>query len=488
MPNNIYSLVAGGLLSAVIVPQIVKAALHLDGGQAFINKLVTLGLVVFAPVTILATLCAPLLATLYGAGNGGADVLALTTAFAYWCLPQIFFYAIYSLIGETLNARGMFGPFTWTPALNNVVVIAGLVVFIVLFGRGHGDAGTWTLAQVAVLAGSATLGIAVQAFGLLFFWRRAGLAPYRPDFRWRGVGLGATGRSAAWVFGMFLVSQVSGVVEAQVAFGASGSDASLAALKYAWLMFMLPHSVVTVSVVTAYFTRMSGHVRDGELAQVRTDLVAALRTILLFMVFSAVGLAVLAYPFSAVFGDAAAIAPVYLAYLVGLVPWTIFFVLLRVYYAVEDTRGAFLIQVVQTAFYCAGALAIGATAAEGVDRRRPRAVDLDRPHPAGPALGDLPAPAARRPRHARGDAACAVVPRRRAPRRRRRHRGAPAARRGFGRGLSGGEHRRGHPVDGAFRLGHVARLCCGAVAQPQPRVPRDRRAARGSAAPPLIAE
>lgn len=361
LPNNIYSLVAGGLLSAVIVPQIVKAALHLDGGQAFINKLVTLGLVVFAPVTILATLCAPLLATLYGAGNGGADVLALTTAFAYWCLPQIFFYAIYSLIGETLNARGVFGPFTWTPALNNVVVIAGLVVFIVLFGRGHEDAGTWTLAQVVVLAGSATLGIAVQAFGLLFFWRRAGLAPYRPDFRWRGVGLGATGRSAAWVFGMFLVSQVSGVVEAQVAFGASGSDASLAALKYAWLMFMLPHSVVTVSVITAYFTRMSGHVRDGELARVRADLVAALRTILLFMVFSAVGLAVLAYPFSAVFGDAAAIAPVYLAYLVGLVPWTIFFVLLRVYYALDDTRGAFLIQVVQTAFYCAGALAIGAT-------------------------------------------------------------------------------------------------------------------------------
>lgn len=361
LPNNIYSLVAGGLLSAVIVPQIVKAALHLDGGQAFINKLVTLGLVVFLPVSIIATLCAPLLAALYGAGNGGQAVFSLTTAFAYWCLPQIFFYAIYSLIGETLNARGLFGPFTWTPALNNVVAIAGLVVFVTLFGREHQDASTWTVSEVAVLAGSATLGIAAQAIGLLFFWRRAGLARYRPDFRWRGVGLGATGRSAAWVFGMFLVSQASGIVEAQVAFGASGSHASLAALKYAWLMFMLPHSVVTVSVITAYFTRMSGHVRDGEPAEVRTDLVAALRTILMFMVFSAVGLAVLAYPFSAVFGDAAAIAPVYLAYLVGLVPWTIFFVLLRVYYAVDDTRTAFLIQVVETAFYCAGALAISAT-------------------------------------------------------------------------------------------------------------------------------
>lgn len=358
LPNNVYSLVAGGLLSAVIVPQIVKAAVHLDGGQAFINKLVTLGVVVFLPVTVIATLCAPLLAALY-VGSGGPDVLSLTTAFAFWCLPQIFFYALYSLIGETLNARGLFGPFTWTPALNNIVAIAGLVMFVVLFGReGHADAASWTPEQVAVLAGSATLGIAVQAFGLLLFWRRAGLT-FRPDFRWRGVGMSATGRSAAWVFGMFLVSQASGIVEARVAAPASGADASLAALKYAWLMFMLPHSVVTVSVITAYFTRMSAHVRDGALAAVRDDLVASLRTILMFMVFSAIGLAVLAYPFSAVFGDAQAIAPVYLAYLVGLVPWTIFFVLLRVYYAVDDTRGAFFIQVAQTAFYCAGAIALG---------------------------------------------------------------------------------------------------------------------------------
>lgn len=360
LPNNIYSLVAGGLLSAVIVPQIVKAAVHSDGGQSFINKLVTLGVVVFLPVTILAVLCAPLLAALY-AGTATPEVFTLTTAFAYWCLPQILFYALYSLIGETLNARGVFGPFTWTPALNNLVAITGLVAFIALFGReGHADATSWTPLQVAVLGGSATLGIAVQAFGLFFFWRRAGLR-FRPDFRWRGAGLSGAGRSAAWVFGMFLVSQASGVVESRVAITATGDNASLAALKYAWLMFMLPHSVVTVSVITAYFTRMSGHVRDGDLAEVRTDLVSALRTILMFMVFSAVGLAVLAYPFAAVFGDAAAIAPVYLAYLVGLVPWTIFFVLLRVYYAIDDTRGAFLIQVVQTAVYCAGALVIGAT-------------------------------------------------------------------------------------------------------------------------------
>lgn len=368
LPSNIYALVAGGLLSAVLVPQIVRAGLDDDGGARFVNRLVTLGLTVFLLVTVAATLSAPLLVSLYaqgGAAGGFSDrEFALAISFAYWCLPQVFFYAVYSLLGEVLNARGVFGPTTWIPALNNVVVIIGLTVFTAVYGGdpAHRDAASWTGGQVALLAGSATLGIATQALGLFFFWRRAGLT-YRPDFRWRGVGLGRTGRAAAWVFGMFLVTQVSGVVESRVATLASG-EASLAVLKYGWLMFMLPHSIVTVSIVTAYFTRMSGHARDGRLDGVRTDLASALRSILLLMVFAAVGLSVLAYPFSAVFGGnyagVVSLASVYLAFLAGLLPFTVFFVLLRVYYAIDDTRTPFFIQVVQTAFYVSCALLVGA--------------------------------------------------------------------------------------------------------------------------------
>ena len=362
LPNNIYSLIAGGLLSAVIVPQIVKAGLHGDGGAAFINKVITIGVVIFFVVTIIATACAPLLVALYGSGFNAEEV-ALATALAYWCLPQILFYALYSLIGETLNARGVFGPFTWAPVLNNIVAISGLVVFISLYGaqENHQVAADWTPQQVGLLAGSATLGIAVQAFALFFFLGRAGLR-YRPDFRWRGVGLASTGRAASWVFAMFLVTQVSGVIEARVASSATG-EASVNAMKIGWTMFMLPHSIVTVSIVTAYFTRMSSHVRDGKLGDLREDLSSALRTILLIMVFSAVGLAVLSFPFSSVFGndyaETSSIAQVYLAYLTGLVPFTIFFVLLRVFYALDRTRAAFVIQVVQTAFYVTGALLVG---------------------------------------------------------------------------------------------------------------------------------
>jgi putative peptidoglycan lipid II flippase len=363
LPNNIYSLVAGGLLSAVIVPQIVKAGLHDDGGARFINRLVTLGVAVFLPITIVAVLCAPLLVSLYGADVDEAT-RQLTTLFAFWCLPQILFYGLYSLIGETLNARGVFGPFTWAPVLNNVVVITGILIFMALFGAApaHNSAESWDGLQIAVLGGSATLGIAAQALVLFLFWRRAGLR-YRPDFRWRGVGLGATGRAAAWVFGIFLVSQVGGVIETRVAFNASGDNASVTVLKYAWLMFMLPHSVATVSIITPYFTRMSEHVRDRDLGGVRADLISSLRLVLLIMVFSAVGLAVLAYPFSALVvpeQSVAVTAPVYMAYLAGLVSFSVFFVLLRVYYALDAVRVAFYIQVAQTVFYSAAAIVIGA--------------------------------------------------------------------------------------------------------------------------------
>ncbi len=364
LPNNIYAIVAAGVLSAVLVPQIVRAALHRDGGQDFVNRLITLGVVVFLAATIVATLCAPLLVDLYSVEGGAlADGRALAITFAYWCLPQIFFYAIYSLLGEVLNARGVFGPFTWAPVLNNVVVIISLLTFASLFGvdPAHQDPQSWTAAQTALLAGGATLGIATQALVLLAFWRRTGLS-FRPDFRWRGVGLGGTVRAAGWTFAMIVVTQLAGIVQSRVAFTAGADDASVAVLRIAWLIFMLPHSIIAVSIATPYFTRMSAHARDGDLSAVRDSLSSSLRTIGLLVTGSAAALAAAALPFAAVFSNAprevVGIGGVLLAYLIGLVPFSVLFLLQRAYYALGDTRTPFLFQVVQSVLFVAGALAV----------------------------------------------------------------------------------------------------------------------------------
>ena len=376
LPNNIYAIVAAGVLSAVLVPQIVRAGLHADGGQLFVNRLVTLGIVVFLVATAIATLCAPLLVDLYtvdatspDSALGGGRALAI--AFAYWCLPQIFFYALYSLLGEVLNARGVFGPFTWAPALNNVVVIATLIVFAASFGvdPAHQDPASWTTPQIVLLAGGATAGIAAQALVLLLFWRRTGLT-FRPDFRWRGVGLGATVRAAGWTFAMILVTQLAGIVQSKVAFTAGAEDASVAVLRIAWLIFMLPHSIIAVSIATPYFTRMSADARDGDLAAVRADLSASMRTIGLLVAGSAAALAAAALPFAAVFSNAprevVGIGGVLLAFLLGLVPFSMVFLMQRAYYALGDTRTPFLFQLVQSALFVGGALLVAAVAEDAV--------------------------------------------------------------------------------------------------------------------------
>lgn len=376
LPNNIYAIVAAGVLSAVLVPQIVRAGLHTDGGQVFVNRLVTLGIVVFVLATAVATLCAPLLIDLYTLDAGSPDSAlgggrALAIAFAYWCLPQIFFYALYSLLGEVLNARGIFGPFTWAPALNNVVVIATLVVFAASFGvdPAHQDPATWTTPQIVLLAGGATAGIAVQALVLLLFWRRTGLG-FRPDFRWRGVGLGDTVRAAGWTFAMILVTQLAGIVQSKVAFTAGAEDASVAVLRIAWLIFMLPHSIIAVSIATPYFTRMSADARDGDLAGVRADLSASMRTIGLLVAGSAAALAAAALPFAAVFSNAprevVGIGLVLLAFLIGLLPFSMVFLMQRAYYALGDTRTPFLFQLVQSALFVGGALLVAAFADDAV--------------------------------------------------------------------------------------------------------------------------
>ncbi len=363
LANSVYYLVLGGMLNAVLVPQIVRAAKDPDGGHGYINKLFTLVAVSLFAMTALAMLAAPWI-VLINATTWPPEKLALATAFAFWCMPQILFYGLYVVMGEVLNARSVFGPSTWAPVLNNVIGIAGLVVFIVLFGADpDGDRTTldWTPVSIGVLAGTATLGVALQAVILFIPWRRTGLR-YRPDFRWRGMGLGRTVRIAAWSLSAIVVVQLATVFNNNVI--SQGEGVSFAALQNAMMVFLMPHSVLAVSLATAYFTRLSHAGQSSSMPEFRADYSASMRSILTVMMLAAVVLATVApYVGRVLYFDASVelveqFWPVLQAYLLSLVAFSCFFVTQRAFYALSDTRTPFFIVVAQQLLLVALALSI----------------------------------------------------------------------------------------------------------------------------------
>jgi len=358
LPNNIYAIISTGLLTGVILPQIVKAAAHADGGSAFVSKLLTLGTVALLAITAIAVVLAPAITMLYGS-RLDADTFALTVAFAYWCLPQVLFYGLYALFGEVLNARRVFGPYTWAPVVNNLVSIVGFVAFIVMFGT-HSSAIGWTPGMIALMGATATLGIVAQALVLLLFWRRVGLR-VRPDFHWRGMGLRQIGRLAGWTFLMVVVGQIAGAIQTTIVGAASGSAASAATMSYAWFVFILPYSVIAYSIGTPYFTQLSEHAAAGRHAAVLTDLATSIRVIGVFMVGALAGVAAAAVPISRVLtknpDQAVQFAWVLGAYLVGLVPLAVLFVVQRAFYAYHDTFRPFLFTLAQAVLVVATTLA-----------------------------------------------------------------------------------------------------------------------------------
>ena len=370
VPNSMYILLAGGVLNSVLVPQLVRAIRgDADGGEAYTQRIMTAGLLVLGAITILLTLAVPVIIGIYSGADWKAPRLgqqyASMTTLAYYCMPQVFFYGVHVLAGQVLNARDRFGPMMWAPIANNVVSIAVLGIFLRVFGRT--DTGqAFTSGQELLLGLGSTVGIVVQAAVLVPYLKAAGFR-FAPRFDFRHTGLGHTFSLARWTLGFLVATQLALVVVNRLATGATagGRGAGLTAYGNAYAVWILPHSLITISLTTAMLPSASRLAVRGDLPGVAAETTRTIRLATTALLPAAVGFVVLGLPMAQLafgFGrggrDASFVGWTLMALAVGLVPFTVQYVFLRAFYALEDTRSTFFLQVGIAAVNVVAAVAI----------------------------------------------------------------------------------------------------------------------------------
>ncbi|MGM1078218.1 murein biosynthesis integral membrane protein MurJ [Streptomyces sp. H28] len=370
LPTMIYILTVGGGLNSVFVPQLVRAMKDDDdGGEAYANRLLTLVMVALAALTALAWFAAPLLVRALSnpvASDPAANEVAVT--FTRYFLPSIFFMGVHVVMGQILNARGQFGAMMWTPVLNNVVIITTLGVFIYVYGTAADSRMNVTnippegqrLLGIGVL-----LGLVVQALAMIPYLRETGFR-IRPRFDWKGHGLGKAAMLAKWTILFVLANQAGALVVTQLS-TASGlaSDVEgtgFAAYANAQLIWGLPQAIITVSLMAALLPRISRSAAEEDGGAVRDDISQGLRTTAVAIVPIAFGFIALGIPMcTLMFGssgtsEATNMGYMLMAFGLGLIPYSVQYVVLRAFYAYEDTRTPFYNTVIVAAVNAAAAV------------------------------------------------------------------------------------------------------------------------------------
>ncbi|WP_112466337.1 murein biosynthesis integral membrane protein MurJ [Streptomyces triticisoli] len=370
LPTMIYILTVGGGLNSVFVPQLVRAMKEDDdGGEAYANRLLTLVMVALGALTGLAMLAAPLLIRMLSdsvASDPASNEVGIT--FVRYFLPSIFFMGVHVVMGQILNARGKFGAMMWTPVLNNIVIIVTLGTFIWVYGTAaHSGMKVTNIPPEGqrLLGIGVLLGLVVQALAMIPYLRETGFR-LRLRFDWRGHGLGKAAALAKWTILFVLANQAGALVVSQLSTAAGKQSGvvgtGFAAYANAQLIWGLPQAIITVSLMAALLPRISRSAAEDDSGAVRDDISQGLRTTAVAIVPIAFGFLSIGIPMcTLMFGSSGTGAATNMGYMLmafglGLIPYSVQYIVLRAFYAYEDTRTPFYNTVIVAAVNAAASV------------------------------------------------------------------------------------------------------------------------------------
>ncbi len=371
VPFIVYDLLLGGILTAVVIPLIVRAReKDPEYGAGYEQRLFTGAVLGLALITAAAVALGPVFISIYG-GSMAGDQRDLAVLFARLFAVQIFFLGVSAFSGAILNTRKRFAAPMWAPVLNNIVIICTAAAFL-LMTTGTVTPSSISGTQVALLAGGTIGGMTLQTLALWPSLRGSGFR-WRPRLDFRKGEIGEMGRMAVWTLAYVVITQVGFAVTTRLAnsAGVQGRAEGLGDVGYtpyfnAYQLFQLPYAIIGVSVITALLPRMSEHAASGRMAEVRDDFSSGLRLASAIILPAAALMGVLGADITTVLfahgqtsvANAHVIAEVLQMFAIALVPFAAYQLMLRVFYSMQDTRTPAFISVAVVLTNIASALTV----------------------------------------------------------------------------------------------------------------------------------
>ena len=349
MPNILYNLLIGGALTAVFVPQIVRSLRDSDQGSAFISRLFSVTVTFLFALTVIGILLSPQLVNIYAPEYAGSKEFDITVTLMRYCLPQIFFLGLFALLGQIANAKDRFGPMMWAPVINNLLAIA--LFYFLLVSRGDLSVANISSQDLLWLGLGTTAGYLAQALILFPVVIKSGVK-LSLRFDWANSQIIKSFKLASWSFAYAMISQLSYLVTINIATSAAvksaaeGISTGVGYTPYAnaYLILILPHSIITVSIVTALLPKLSNLVIDKKYQAISDSMSLTMRLMGIFIIPAAVLFLFFGEVIAKVlyFGiptdDANYLGLTLSAFALGLIPVSINLVLLRGLNAFENLK------------------------------------------------------------------------------------------------------------------------------------------------------
>ena len=250
LPNVIFELVAGGLLSAAFLPVLMleRERHGEEGFNRYGSNIMNICLAVLGALSLLAIVFAkPIIYTQTFTIDQSADVSVYALRFFQIFALQIVFYGLGGVITGILNSRRSYFLTSIAPALNNVFVIVSFFAYIPLSATNPDLA-------IIVLAVGTTMGVAAQFLVQIPALRKTGYR-WQPVISLKDPSIMETVKIAVPTL-IFIAGNLI-AFSCRNAFSLVGGDEGPATLNYAWMWFQLPYGVVAVSLSRAMFTEMS---------------------------------------------------------------------------------------------------------------------------------------------------------------------------------------------------------------------------------------